>query len=71
MRTNAIATLIPRRLLILQMHDQPDHEGIDSNMKSRTSKNQNCNQDIADKDEGFIDNSGIPIAVLIWALASN
>jgi hypothetical protein len=37
------------------MHDQPDHKGLDSYLKSRTSKNQNCNQDIADEDESFIE----------------
>jgi hypothetical protein len=67
MCTNAIARPISWRLLILQMHDQPDHEGLDSNLKSRTSKNQNCNQDIADEDESFIErwdsDSGLDLGV--------
>jgi hypothetical protein len=50
----AIARPILRRLLILQMHDQPDHEGLNSYLKSKTRKNQNYNQDIADEDESFI-----------------
>jgi hypothetical protein len=37
------------------MHDQPDHEGINSYLKLRTSKNQNYNQDIADEDESSIE----------------
>jgi hypothetical protein len=36
------------------MHDQPDHGGLDSYLKSKTRKNQNYNQDIADEDESFI-----------------
>jgi hypothetical protein len=37
------------------MHDQPDHEGLDSYLKSRTSKNQFCTQDIVDEDESFFE----------------
>jgi hypothetical protein len=36
------------------MHDQPDHEGLDYNLKLRKNKNQNCNQDIADEVDSFI-----------------
>jgi hypothetical protein len=36
------------------MHDQLDHKGLDSYLKSKTRKNQNYNQDIADEDESFI-----------------
>jgi hypothetical protein len=37
------------------MHVQPDHEGLDSYPKLRTSKNKNCNQVIVDEDESFIE----------------
>jgi hypothetical protein len=49
------------------MHDQPDHEDFDSYLKSRISKNQNCNKDIADEDESFIErwdsDSGLDLGV--------
>jgi hypothetical protein len=49
------------------MHVHPDHEGLDSYPKSRTSKNQNCNQVIVDEDESFIErwdsDSGLDLGV--------
>jgi hypothetical protein len=40
--------------LAYALHNHPDHKGINSYLKSKTSKNQNYNQHIAYEDENFI-----------------
>jgi hypothetical protein len=41
------------------MHDQPDHEGLIPACNREQARTKNCNQDIANKDDSFIEISGI------------
>ena len=50
----AIARPISWRLPILQAHDQPDHEDLNSRKQSKNKQELICNQDNANKDESFI-----------------